>query len=144
MYGEFYLPEINQQITNNKYPTNPQFKSGWLGDYFARTMMPRVEGMKTMSTFKSKNPKGSSLTKDAIGTFVQQQKEMLKLIASAKSVDLNKIKTGTTLSKMLKFKLGDTFRFVIYHHPRHLKQAEKAIGLYYFPYITLHLSPLFG
>ena len=37
-YGDFYLPEIDQQIKNSKHPNTAAFKSGWLGNYFANSM----------------------------------------------------------------------------------------------------------
>ena len=40
-YGRFYIPEISQKIKNNKYPNSNEFKSGILGDYFAKSMQPK-------------------------------------------------------------------------------------------------------
>ncbi|RXM56703.1 hypothetical protein BOQ60_25350, partial [Chryseobacterium sp. CH1] len=33
-------------------------------------------------------------------------------------IDLEKTKTSISISKLIKLKLGDTFRFVIYHNPQ--------------------------
>ena len=43
------------------------------------------------------------------------------------SLDLNKIKTAISISKWIKLKLGDTFRVVVYHNERHIKQANKIL-----------------
>jgi hypothetical protein len=47
------------------------------------------------------------------------------LLDKAKNVSLGKTKTGISISKLIKLKLGDTFRFVIYHNIRHIEQAKR-------------------
>jgi hypothetical protein len=54
----------------------------------------------------------------------KQQRQILTLLETEKKVDLRKIKIRTTLP-ILKFRLGDTLRFVIYHVNRHLVQAKR-------------------
>ena len=39
----------------------------------------------------------------------------------------DKTKTAISISKLIKLRLGDTFRVLIYHNERHIKQAERAI-----------------
>jgi hypothetical protein len=55
LYGNFYLPEIQQKINTSKHKHHQKFKSGFLGHKFATDMLPKAN-MKTMNTFKSKNP----------------------------------------------------------------------------------------
>ena len=43
-------------------------------------------------------------------------------------IDLNKTKTAISISKLIKLKIGDTFRVVVYHNERHLIQAEKILN----------------
>jgi hypothetical protein len=89
-------------------------------------MLPK-EHMKKMKTFKRKNPINSNLDKETvIKKFIYQQEQMLNLLALSKNKNLNKIKTSITLP-LLKFKLGDTFRFVIYHNERHIVQAQNIL-----------------
>jgi len=42
----------------------------------------------------------------------------------ASKVDLNKVKTGITISKLVRIKLGDILRVVIYHNDRHMEQIK--------------------
>ena len=126
-YGTFYITEIQKRMISSSIPSSEVFKSGYWGNKFAQDMLPK-EGMKTMNTFKSKNPIHSKLDKDkVIDTFTQQQKEFLNLLKVAEKKNLTKIKTSLTIP-VLKFRLGDTFRFVIYHNERHVLQAKKAIS----------------
>lgn len=126
LYAEFYNKEIRKRINESRYPKSTFFKSGFLGNKFALDMLPK-EGMKTMKTFKSKNPIYSNLVaKEVLIQFLKLQKELEQLLEIASEVDLTKTKTAITLP-LLKFRLGDTFRFVIYHNERHIVQVKKTL-----------------
>ncbi|TDQ23782.1 DinB family protein [Tenacibaculum caenipelagi] len=126
LYADFYNDEIQKQLQNSKHHKSTTFKSGYWGNKFAVSMLPK-EGMKTMNTFKSKNPIYSKLnTKEVITNFLNNQKKLLELLEEAKQKDLTRIKTAITLP-LLKFRLGDTFRFVIFHNERHIVQAQKVL-----------------
>lgn len=125
LYSKFYIPEFKKCIQTSKYPSEEIFTSGFVGNFSAESMLPG-DKMKKMKTFKDKNPLGSSLNKNTIEAFLKNQEELLSLLEKARSVSLNKTKTATTLP-LFRFKLGDTFRFVIYHTERHLIQAHKSL-----------------
>ena len=126
LYAAFYNSEIKKNIVSSKTVSKAGFKPGYLGNKFALDMLPK-EGMKTMNTFKSKNPKYSVLkANDVLVNFIAFQTALLVLLESAKRVDLTAVKTSITLP-LLKFRLGDTFRFVINHNERHIQQAKKAL-----------------
>jgi hypothetical protein len=126
MYGYFYLPEIQNRITASGFESSLFFKSGLLGNYFANILKPH-EKLNKMKTLKDKNPIGSNLDRKVLSVFMQQQLETLALLEQAKSVSLSKTKTGISIAKWLKLKLGDTFRVVMYHNERHLAQANRVI-----------------
>lgn len=127
LYGRFYIPEIRLRINNNNHQTSELFKSGWLGNYFAKSMLPK-KNLNKMKTFKEMNPIHSNLDVAVIDEFLDQQREMLNLLERAKSVNLAKTKTGISISKLIKLRLGDTFRFVIYHNLRHIEQVKRTIN----------------
>ncbi|HKK80349.1 MAG TPA: DinB family protein [Phaeodactylibacter sp.] len=127
-YGDFYLPEIAERIQQSAHPPKAVFKSGWLGNYFAKSMLPK-EPLNTMTTFKSMDPSGSALDPSVISTFLQQQVQTLALLERAKGVGLAKTKTAISITKLIKLRLGDTLRVLIYHNQRHVLQAERAVGL---------------
>ncbi|MEM6963476.1 MAG: DinB family protein [Bacteroidota bacterium] len=127
-YGDFYLSEIEKSINEGKkVEENEIFKSGWLGNYFANSMLPK-EKLNKMNTFKSMNPLGSALDKSTLEKFINQQKQMLQLLGKARTVDLSKTKTAISISNWIKLRLGDTFRVVIYHNQRHVVQARKVLA----------------
>lgn len=125
-YGDYYIPEIENRIATSQHRSAENFKSGWLGDYFAKTMLPR-EKLNKMKTFTSMNPVGSKQNMDTLKKFLNQQQAILNLLDKSKEVDLNKTKTGISISKWIKLRLGDTFRVVIYHNQRHMAQAERVL-----------------
>jgi len=128
LYGNFYLPEIKNRIETSTTKATTEFKSGWLGNYFAQSMLPK-EKLNKMKAFKSMNPIHSSLSKTTtVNVFIDQQKQLLDLLNSARLVNLNKVKTSISITTLIKLKLGDTFRFFIYHNKRHVVQAKKVLA----------------
>lgn len=125
-YGNFYIPEVNRRIISSKTPFSADFKPGILGNYFAESMLPK-EKLNTMKTFKSMNPINSQLDKKVVQEFIRQQKEWVELLEKAKNVAIHKVKTHISISKLIRLKLGDTFRFVIYHNHRHILQSQKVL-----------------
>jgi hypothetical protein len=127
LYGDFYLPEIERAILQSKFTekNNYPFKSGILGNYFANSMLPKQGVIKNkMKTFADKNPVNSHLTTICLDRFIKQIEKMIHLLELAKSININKTKTAISISKLIRLKLGDTFRFNIYHINRHIHQIE--------------------
>lgn len=128
LYGKFYIPKIRKALEKSNNKTSNTFKSGFLGNKFALSMLPN-EQMKSMNTFKSKDPINATLNrKQVVQEFLSQQNELLELLEISKHKNLTKIYTSTTLP-LIKFRLGDTFRFVIYHNERHIIQAKRILKL---------------
>lgn len=126
LYGHYYLPEMEKRMQASNAQAIKQFKSGWLGNYFAESMLPK-EQLNKMKTFKSMNPIHSKLSKQVLSTFIDQQQKMLQLLSAAQSKNLESIRIPISINKWIKIKLGDTFRFVIYHNERHIQQAQRVL-----------------
>lgn len=124
LYGDFYLPQIESKIKSSDTEPELEFKSGLLGNYFAESMLPK-EKLNKMKTFKDKNPLNANLDKAVIDKFIHQQIKLLDLLNQSRTVSLNKVKIPTSISGLLKLKLGDTFQFFINHILRHLDQIER-------------------
>lgn len=128
LYGDFYLPEIQKQILKAKtVPPNSVVKSGLLGNYFANSMKIKNGKVNRMKTFKDKNPLNSQLSVTTIDRFLKQQQLLASLLTQSKTIDLTKTKSAISISNLIKLRLGDTFRFLVYHIERHMQQAERVL-----------------
>jgi hypothetical protein len=132
-YSRFYVPAIEKAIqsglTGSLPPApSPTFKSGLLGNYFTKTMEPKVDGTLAMRMQAPKDyrPLSDLDAAKVVAEFIEWQQKTMILLDQAKLVNLQKIKIPTTLGNWLKFSLGDTFRFVIAHERRHMLQALRA------------------
>ncbi|BAP30929.1 uncharacterized protein CHSO_1892 [Chryseobacterium sp. StRB126] len=125
-YGDFYIPEISRRISSSKTTPKSDFKPGILGNYFAKSMLPK-EKLNKMKTLKIMNPIHSELNKEVVTEFIKQQQQLLDLLEKASHINLEKTKTAISISKLITLKLGDTLRFVIYHNARHMAQAERVL-----------------
>lgn len=124
-YGDFYLPEIKKALDKSK-AENPSsiFKYSRWGNFFVKAVAPEPAGkLKKMNAFKKLNPHFNHLTKASLGKFLQQQNTLLELMDQAKTVNLHKVKTRSTI-KFVKLRLGDTLRAEVLHNQRHVNQAN--------------------
>lgn len=128
LYGDFYLPEIEKRMNaGEKSNKKLIFKSGVLGNYFANSMKEKNGKIKKMKTFEDKNPIHSQLTVTTLDRFIKQQERLVELLNIARDINLTKTKNAITISKIIKLRLGDTFRFLIFHIERHVNQAERVL-----------------
>ena len=127
LYGRFYIPELKKRIAKAPSSDKELFKPGRLGNYFAKAMLPGSK-MKSIKTFASMNPNGSKLSKSTLDEFIQQQHDTLKLLVQARKVDLTKTKTAISITNLIRIRLGDTLRVVVFHNLRHMKQAQRALN----------------
>lgn len=124
LYGDFYLPQMENKIKNSNTKPDFEFKSGFLGSYFAKSMLPN-EKLNKMKTFKDKNPLNAKLDKLVIDRFLNQQIKLIDVLNNSRNISLNEVKIQTSISSLLRLKLGDTFVFYINHIFRHLNQIDR-------------------
>lgn len=129
LYGDYYLKEIEERIQQSEFPSEELFKSGWFGNYAAESMLPKKSGATNwpMKTFPKMDPFGFKGEKKVIERFVEQMEQLQKLIERSRHVSLRKTKCTLTI-KWLKFNLGDTLRFMVYHNYRHMLQVKRIMS----------------
>jgi len=128
-YSAYYLPEMRQRMATTKHRGNTAtFTSSWLGNKFAAGMKPG-ERMRKISAPGNANPAKHAelVTETTLADFLRSQEETLELLALAAHVDLTRTTTGTSLTNLLRLRLGDTLRVVVYHNWRHVEQALRAV-----------------
>ena len=128
-YGRYYLPAIERSLQVNK--THKEiFKPGWFGNYFTKIMKPGEDGKigNKMSAPKNHRPAPHLDIKPVMDEFFSQQQKLLELLEKAKQKDIGAIRTPISISRLVKLKVGDTFRFLVAHEQRHFVQVANSIS----------------
>lgn len=128
-YSRHYIPAIEKKLHYNNYVVSTEFKPGWLGDYFTKLMQPSADNTitKKMKAPKNAAPVAVPDAKAELYEFISHQHQLLNILSIAKNVDLNKTRVSTSLSSLIKLKLGDTFRFFVAHEQRHAVQVNNIL-----------------
>lgn len=131
IFGRHYLPLAEKGIARSKGGKNKDtFSSGLWGEKLTGTMKPKPNGEipSPMGTLKKFDPAKQNLpTRNSLDEFIQQQHTLLKLLETADKQDLEGVRVTSTLGPIIRFKLGDTYRFTIAHIQRHLLQIDKRL-----------------
>ena len=128
-YNRHYLPLVERSMIHITKDVSAWFISGFLGNYFVNSMRPTnvFEVKKKMRTGRSFTPDKGANIETVFKEFFQHQNKLLSLLEVARRRNLNSVYVPTTFSKLIHFKLGDMFRFLIAHEQRHMIQARNAI-----------------
>jgi hypothetical protein len=129
MYNRYYLPAIEKSLVHITGDVNAWFIPGFWGNYFTRMMMPKdiYEVKNKMKAMKSYTPDKGLNVRSVFSEFIEHQHKLLQLLDVARRRNLSTIKVPVSISKVIRFRLGDTFRFLIAHEQRHMIQARNAI-----------------
>jgi len=129
MYNRYYLPAIERSMVHITKDTNAWFVPGFWGNYFTKMMMPKnvYEIKNKMKSLKSYSPTKGVNVEAVFSEFMQHQQKLLQLLEVSRRRNLNTIHVPISITKLIKFRLGDTFRFIIAHEQRHMIQARNAI-----------------
>ena len=122
IYNRYYNLALKNAIQKARNSTSKQnYKSGWFGQMSINMMKPdNTKKQKTLAKF---NPVNSALNTSVLDEFIQHQQDLLEMLEVAKSINISKNLVPVEFFKLIKMKIGDTFRFVIVHQQRHLQQA---------------------
>ena len=123
-YGDFYLPQLVTALKNQPGRPVSLVKRGWLGNYLIKMMDPSRKTTR-YKAMKKHLPKKEVNAHQIVADFIEQQEHLLKLLDLAGRSDLNRIRIPTSISRMVRLKLGDTLVFLIIHNERHIQQANR-------------------
>lgn len=128
-YCRHYLPLIERSMVHITKDVSAWFVSGFWGNYFTNSIMPKnvFEIKNKMKTGKMFSPDKSVNVETAFKEFFQHQNKLLQLLEVARRRNLNSVYVPSAISKLIRFKLGDIFRFLIAHEQRHMIQARNAV-----------------
>jgi len=129
MYSRYYLPAIEKAMVHIPKEVNAWFVPGFFGNYFTNMMMPKnvYEVKNKMKAVKSYRPDRGINVEAVFKEFNEHQNKLLQLLETARKRNMEQIRIPISVSKLIRLKLGDTFRFLIAHEQRHMIQARNAI-----------------
>jgi hypothetical protein len=144
-YGDYYLPLLEKEMLSSNKPARAEFKPGWLGNYFTNLMLPGKDGKigKKMQAPKNRRPPAHLDQKEVLSVFLVQQQQLLDLLEKAKYKNIGAIRIPISLSRFIKLKAGDTFRFLVAHQQRHFYQIKNVLtelGGFNDKYPAIHLA----
>lgn len=126
--AKIYVENTDKAFANHEQrDSNYEFRSHWRSDWFTNRIAPDANAIikNRIRTMKSMYPK-EVLDKDqTLADFNELHHKMLQQLETARNYDLNRIKISSALGPILKFRLGDGFRFVIAHAQRHIVQLKR-------------------
>ena len=128
-YNRYYLPEMEKALKNTTIAFNPVFKAGIFGNYFTNMMQPKEDGRiaNKMQAPKDHRPADILNTEKVLAEFIRGQEHLQSLLAAAAKTDMGRLKVPISISRFIKLKLGDTFRFLIAHQQRHFIQVSNVV-----------------
>ena len=106
------------------------FTPGWLGNYFVKLMQPQQDGTakKKMKAPANARPVPALDPKAVLNEYMAGQRRLCDLLTEAKQADIGGIRVPTSLSSLIRLKMGDTFRFLIAHQHRHTNQMKRTLA----------------
>ena len=128
-YCRHYLPLIERTMVHITKDVSAWFVPGFWGNYFTNSIMPKnvFEVKNKMKTSKLFSPDKSVNVEAAFRDFFQHQNKLLQLLEVARRRNLNSVYVPSAMTRLIRFKLGDIFRFLIAHEQRHMIQARNAV-----------------
>ena len=107
------------------------YTPGRWGNYFTAAMKPKDDGaiswkMKTLGRFEPKTADSAGL--EALDRFEAMCLGFIGLLERARIRGIAGEKVTSTLGPLLRFKVGDAFRFPIAHQERHFLQIRRTVA----------------
>ncbi len=72
-------------------------------------------------------PKDVDVGPGVVAAFLEQQREIERVLEAAEGVDLMRIKVTSPASRLIRFRLGDALRLMVEHEKRHVLQAIRVL-----------------
>lgn len=130
-YAAYYNTALESKLHFHHTQPKPQFKPGWLGNYFTNMMQPAANNSikNKMKAPKNARPAQQPDARQMIATFTAHQLHLLQILQVARTADLESIRIPISIHRMIRLKLGDTCRFIVAHEVRHFVQIKNTLRL---------------
>jgi len=129
-----YEHSVEKGLANAEKVSSPKtYKSSFLGRIFLSFVKPKYK--LKIPTPAALHPTKSNYTKDIIYEYFTYLEHVKYFIQKAQdlSVDINAVKIPSSVSKLIKFNLGDYFKVEVWHNLRHFSQMLRVCNEPDFP-----------
>ena len=123
-----YLERLSKALDQHGTSPVATFTSSRIGNFFVGTVKPGPKTRK-ISTLKRLDPVHRDLDHTVLDNWLRQAERQEKMLLKARTADLNRVQIKTALTSLIKMRLGDVLRMMVYHDWRHLEQACRAAGI---------------
>ena len=72
-------------------------------------------------------PKDADVGPGVVAAYLEQQREIDRLLVAAEGAGLMRIKVPSRASRLIRLRLGDAFRLMVEHERRHVLQAIRVL-----------------
>ena len=132
-YNRYYLPEIETALQKARLISvrrKETFSPGWFGNYFTKMMQPGKGGVisKKYSAPSDHVPASKQDVARVIDEFINGQERLIDFLQQSLLTNMGSIKVPISISRFIRLKLGDTFRFLIAHQQRHFIQIQAILN----------------
>ena len=129
MVFDLYIPRIERKLNKRNLKEKDSYSTGFFGDRMVSSMEPQKGEIKyPMKTFGNLKPERSPRNKkEVIRQFKEYINQLDIFLEQSEKLDLGTIRIKSAVGNILRFKLGDCYRFLIAHNERHLLQAKKVL-----------------
>ena len=126
-YAEHYLPQLEAKAVTASQRKKDAYRPGLLGKPFALALHP--DNRKTLRSPAAMNALGSSLdAKEVLTNHLEYQHRYAAVIDALEGKSLRGSRIPLSLSRLLRFHLGDVLTTLVWHNERHTNQAREAVG----------------
>ncbi len=126
-YSDFYLPKAQEALSRVVAERDGgTFRSGVLGKLLTNTVQP--ENKLKLKAFKAHRPPEALDGAAVIAQFIGYQEQWLRLLHEIEGVNQLDARVQSSITPLVRFKLGDVFLFMKAHDARHLKQADRVLS----------------
>lgn len=127
---EMFLPVLQKSLDDARkrglIAKNKVFRMDLLGGVLRWFLEPPIrQRVKTSAPFVPRSVRAKA---EAFGEFAALQSKLAEMLASARDLDLGRVKMVSPFDKRVRYNLYSAFRILVAHQRRHLWQAEQAVA----------------
>lgn len=136
----YYVGPLEQLLKKGRKAKKPKaeyYKAGILGRRFVQSVQLNEDnqlGLKMKSPKAYRPSQSQYLPASIIQPYLAYQEQFRDFLADAQALDINRYKLGIAILPLIKLRLGDMLRFLIYHNERHIVQAQRVQHQAAFPH----------